>query len=109
MEFIGSDMWKPYLKVIVKKAGQAVHILDRFHIMANMNKAIDKVRAQEARELKAKGLGPVLKGSRWLFLKRVENMTFKQIENLALVLRYNLKTVRCYLMKEEFQLFWEYK
>jgi len=109
LEFICSDMWKPYLKVIAKKAGQAVHILDRFHIMANMNKAIDKVRAQETRELKAKGLEPVLKGSRWLFLKRVENMTFKQIENLASVLRYNLKTVRCYLMKEEFQFFWEYK
>ncbi|MHB8878768.1 MAG: transposase, partial [Myxococcaceae bacterium] len=32
-----------------KKASQAVHVLDRFHIMAKMNKAIDEVRAQEAK------------------------------------------------------------
>jgi len=45
-------MWKPYLKVIAKKAGQAIHILDRFHIMSHLSKAIDAVRAQETRELK---------------------------------------------------------
>ena len=39
-------MWKPYLRVIAKKASHAVHILDRFHIMSQMSKAIDKVRAQ---------------------------------------------------------------
>ena len=109
LKFICSDMWKPYLKVIAKKAGQAIHILDRFHIVAHMNKAIDKVRSQEARELKAKGLDPVLKGTRWLFLKKVENMSFRQIEKLAVVLRHNLRTVKSYLIKEEFQAFWEYK
>ena len=31
--FICSELWKPYLKVIAKKAGQAIHVLDRFHIM----------------------------------------------------------------------------
>jgi transposase len=39
IKFICSDMWKPYLKVIAKKAGQAVHILDRFHIMQHFSKA----------------------------------------------------------------------
>ena len=33
IEFVCSDMWTPYLKVIAKKAGQAVHVLDRYHIM----------------------------------------------------------------------------
>jgi len=47
-----SDMWKPYLKVIAKKAGRAVHVLDRFHIMAHFSKAIDEVRAKEVKELK---------------------------------------------------------
>ena len=109
LQFICTDMWKAYLKVIAKNAGQAINVLDRYHIMAHLNKAIDKVRAQEARELKEKGYEPVLKGSRWLFLKRVENLTFKQIPKLAEILRYNLKTVRSYLLKEEFQFFWEYQ
>ena len=29
IEFICSDMWKPYLNVIAKRAGQAIHVLDR--------------------------------------------------------------------------------
>ena len=49
LSFVCSDMWKPYLKVIAKKAGHALHVLDRFHVVARMNKAIDEVRAQEAR------------------------------------------------------------
>ena len=108
LSYICSDMWKPYLRVIAKKAGHAIHILDRFHIMANMSKAIDKVRAQEAKELKDKGYDPVLTKSRWLLLKRPENLTEKQETKLADLLQYNLKSIRSYLLKEEFQLFWSY-
>jgi transposase len=48
-------MWKPYLKVIEKKARQAIHILNRFHIMTHLSKAIDEVRAGEAKDLREKG------------------------------------------------------
>ncbi|MBM3790272.1 MAG: ISL3 family transposase [Acidobacteria bacterium] len=106
--FICSDMWKPYLRVIAKKAGQAIHVLDRFHIAMHMNKAIDEVRAKETRELKAKGLNPILTHSRWCLLKRPENLTAKQEVKLYDLLRYNLKAVRSYLLKEDFQLFWDY-
>ena len=99
-------MWKPYPKVFAKKAKGAIHILDRFHIMAHMSKAIDEVRAKEARELQAKGGIPVLADTRRVFLKRVENLTEKQISKLADLLKQNLKTVNSYLLKQEFQLFW---
>ena len=108
LRFICSDMWKPYLKVIAKKAGQAIHVLDRFHIAMHMNKAIDEVRAKETRELKAKGLMPVLTHSRWCLLKRPENLTTSQEVKLSDLLRYNLKAVRSYLLKEDFQFFWDY-
>ena len=101
-------MWKPYLKVIAKKAGEAIHILDRFHIMAHMGKAIDDVRAQETKELKANGYEPILTKTRWLLLKRPENLTEKQGIKLSELLQYNLKSIRSYLLKEEFQLFWQY-
>jgi len=87
---------------------QAINILDRFHIVAHINKAIDQVRAAEAKELEHKGYVPVLKKNRWLFLKRRENLTDKQDTSLAALLQYNLKTVRSYLLKEDFQSFWEY-
>ncbi len=109
LKFVCSDMWKPYLKVIAKKAAGAIHVLDRFHIMAKMNKAIDEIRAAEAKRLKADGYEPVLKHSRWCFLKRPENLTEKQTVKLSEVFQYNLKTVRAYLHKGEFDRFWEYK
>ena len=108
LEYVCSDMWKPYLKVIQKKAVNALHILDRFHIMAYLSKAMDEVRAQEMKSLKDKGLEPVLTKTRWLLLKRPESLSDRQESKLADLVRYNLKTIRCYLLKEEFQLFWEY-
>jgi transposase len=109
LKFVCSDMWKQYLDVIRTRAGDAVHILDRYHIMAKMNKAIDEVRAGEARRLEADGYEPVLKHSRWCLLKRKENLTTKQTVKLREVLRYNLRTVRAYLSREEFQRFWTYQ
>ncbi len=108
LEFVASDMWKPYLDVIAERAGKALNILDRFHIMSHLGKAIDKIRAQEARELNRRGLDPVLKGSRFLLLKRPENLTANQDVKLADLLRYNLKAVRAYVLKEDFQFFWDY-
>ena len=108
IEYVCSDMWKPYLKVIAKKIPQAIHVLDRFHIMAHLSKAIDEVRAGEAREMKRKGLEPLLSHSRWCLLKRVSHLTTKQATKLEDLLQYNLKTIKVYLMKEEFQLFWTY-
>lgn len=108
LRFVCSDMWKPYLRVIAEKASFAVNVLDRFHVMSHMSKAIDKVRATEAKELKAKGKQPLLTGSRWCLLKRPENLTDKQVDRLKDLLACNLKTVRAYLLKEDFQRFWEY-
>lgn len=108
LKFVCSDMWKPYLKVIAKKAGKAIHVLDRFHVMQKMNKAIDEVRAAETKRMKHDGYEPVLKHSRWCLLKRPENLTDKQTVKLSELLQYNLRSTRAYLLREDFQRFWEY-
>src|SRR5271165_2210666 len=108
IEFVCSDMWQPYLEVIRQKCSQALHILDRFHIVAKMNKALDEVRAAESRKMAREGHEPLLKKSRWCVLKRKENLTSQQNLRLRELLRYNLQTVRAYLLKEDFQQFWEY-
>jgi transposase len=109
LQFVCSDMWRPYLNVIADKAAQAIHVLDRFHIMAHLNKAIDEVRAGEARQMKADGFEPLLTNSRWVLLKRPENLTDKQDLKLAQLLDYNLKSIRSYLLKEDFQQLWHYR
>ena len=102
IEFVCSDMGKPYLKVIKERIGQAVHILDRFHIVARLNKALDEVRAQEHRKMKEEGYEPLLTKARWLLLKRERNLTEKQEMKLRDLIQYNLKSIRAYFLKEDF-------
>jgi transposase len=109
IRYVCSDMWKGYLKVVAQRLPDAVHILDRFHIVANLNKALDKVRAAEAKKLSAIGDSETLKKTRWCILKRPKNLTTKQRGRLKELLSYNLKTVRAYLLSQEFQFFWTYK
>ena len=73
-----------------------------------MNTALDQVRAGEARTLARDGYEPVLKKTRWCVLKRRTNLTRQQRFRLRDLLRYNLQTVRAYLLKEDFQQLWEY-
>jgi len=108
LKYVCSDMWQPYLDVLAELASGAVHVLDRYHLVARLNKAVDEVRAEEAKRLKRDGYEPVLKHSRWCLLKRPENLTDKQTVKLQEILRYNLRTVRAYLHKEELQRLWEY-
>ena len=92
----------------LRAARRGVHILDRFHIVANVNKALEEIRAGESRRIASEGGVPVLKKSRWLLLKREENLKTEQRFRLRDLLRYNLKTVRAYLLKEAFQQLWDY-
>lgn len=107
LRYVASDMWQAYLDVLARRAPRAIHVLDRFHIVARMNEAIDKVRAAEVKRLKADGYEPVLKKSRWCLLKRPDNLNPRQATKLADILRYNLRTVRAYLLKEELTEMWE--
>lgn len=109
IEFVCSDMWKPYLDLIKKNCTGALNILDRFHVVAKLNLAIDEIRSGEARQLIKDGYEPVLKKSRWCLLKRPQNLTDPQRIKLREVLRYNLKSVRAYLFKEYFQHLWDYE
>jgi transposase len=109
LTFICSDMWSPYLKVIRKKAPQALNILDRFHIVGHLTKAVNQVRVDEVRKLKQDGYDEsVLRHTKYCFLKNPGNLTDKQQVKLDDVLEYDLKSVRAYLLKESFQLFWNY-
>ena len=108
LKFICSDMWKPYLTTIADRASNALNILDRFHVSQKLSKAIDEVRASETRSLVAKGKEVVLKHSRWALLKNPENLTDNQKIKLKDLLLCNLKTIRAYLLKEDFKNFWEY-
>lgn len=76
--------------------------------MHGFRKALDVIWAEEHKQLKRDGFEPVLKRSRWCLLKRPENLTERQTVKLSELVQYNLRSVRAYLLREDFQLFWEY-
>ena len=72
LRFVCSDMWKPYLKVLAAQAGQALQVLDRFHITRHMNQAVDQVRRAESTRLRTQSQQQAqrLKHMRWSLLRR---------------------------------------
>lgn len=100
LTFICSDMWKPYLKVVAKKAGHALHILDRFHICQDLSDAIDQVRRAEVRSLRQRGRQPLLATARRVLLKRREHHTREQRARLRDLVQHNLRAVRAMLLRE---------
>lgn len=109
IKFICSDMWKPYLKVIKLRAINALNILDRFHISQKLNQAIDQVRAEEVKALVKKGKDTILRKARYVLLKNPENLKEGHKIKLKELLASNLKSVRAYLLKEDFKQFWGYQ
>ena len=109
LAFVCSDMWKPYLQVVAKKAGHALHILDRFHIAKHMSDAIDQVRRAEVHALRQQGRQPLLTRTRWLLLKRPANQTPEQRTRLRDLVHHNLRAVRAMLLRESFEPFWHYR
>ena len=108
IKVVCSDMWKPYLNVIASMLPAALNVLDRFHIAKKLGEAVDEVRRQEVRKLAAEGYEPVLAKSRFCFLKRPRNFTVKQAAKLSDMLKYDLRTVRAWMLKESFDAFWQY-
>ena len=51
-------MWQPYIDVIKDRAGQAVLVFDKFHIVSQRMKPVDQVRRDEFREK-----GPAAQGA----------------------------------------------
>jgi len=103
-----SDMWKPYLAVVRKHMDEAVQILDRFHITALLNKAVDQVRRGEGHDLRGRRRAQRLKGTRWLLLRPRSRVRGKARERLDAVVHSKLKTARAWSLKESFGHFWTY-
>ena len=109
LRFVCSDMWKPYLNVIAAKAGQALHVLDRFHVTMHLNQAVDEVRRAESGRLRHCLAGQKLKRMRWRLLRRGSRMRGRAKQRLYGLLRAGLATGRAWMLKETFRDFWRYR
>jgi transposase len=111
LRYVCSDMWKPYLKVLAEEAGQALNVLDRFHITQHLNKAVDEVRRAESSRLRAHSQHEAqkLKHMRWPLLRKGSRVRGKARSRLNALLASKLATARAWELKEAFSQFWKYK
>lgn len=107
IRYVCSDMWAPYLAA-VKRRLSALHILDRFHIRQQLNKAVDEVRKDEARALAQAGLQPRLKKLRWALLKNRKNWTASEHRRMRQLEHSGLASIRAYWLVAAFEHFWGY-
>ena len=101
------DMSASYVKatkqVIPLAEGKIVH--DRFHVMQLANKAVDKVRKKENRELIAEG-DTTLVGSKYLWLRSFENQTEAQEARFNEIYNHELDTAKAWGHKEVLRNLW---
>jgi transposase len=111
LRFVCSDMWKPYLSVLATEAGQALHVLDRFHITMHLNQAVDQVRRAESGRLRAasQAAAQQLKHTRWTLLRRGSRVRGRARQKLQALLASKLQTARAWELKETFAHFWKYR
>jgi len=104
-------MWKPYLQVIAAQAGQALHVLDRFHITSHLNQAVDQVRRSECTRLRnhSQQAAEPLKHMRWPLLRRRSRVRGRARQKLNALLASKLATARAWDLKETFSHFWCYQ
>lgn len=95
------------MDVIKARFSNTLLVFDKFHIVRHLMAAVDTVRKEEARELKAQD-PDVLKKTRYIWLKNPWNLTDQQKLRLSYLEKLNLKINRAYLLKEAFRRFWDY-
>ena len=102
IKWVSVDLWKPYLKIIRQYFPKARIVLDKFHLIGQLNKAIDTIRKDE-QMTQEKEDHRILKNSRWLFLYGNENLKLAQLDRLQQILELNQNLYKAYLLKEEFR------
>jgi transposase len=108
---IALDMWQPYIASIEEHFALAdwKMVFDRFHIMQHVGRAVDAVRKQEHRALRADGDDALLR-TKYLWLHSQENLSDERRVQLdGLLRRADLKTARAWTLKEALRRLWHYR
>ena len=109
IEAVAIDMSPAYIDAVVSHLPQATLVFDRFHVIKLYNDKLSELRRALYHQLKDSLQKNVLKGVRWLLLKRPENLdsTRNEPKRLQEALRLNEPLATAYYLKEELNEVWE--
>jgi transposase len=94
---ISMDMSPAFISGAETMLKNANVTFDKFHVIKQLNEALDKVRRDEQKT------NPLLKKSRYLWLMNPNNLTVDQQKKMKTLSRENTKTAKVYQMKLTFQ------
>ena len=109
VEAVATDMSPAYIDAVTTHLRGARLVFDRFHVIKLYNDKLSELRRAMHRELKDTMHKDVLKGARWLLLKRPEHLdpARKEPQRLQEALRLNEPLATAYYLKEELNEIWE--
>jgi transposase len=109
IEAVATDMSPAYIDAVTTHLRGARLVFDRFHVIKLYNDKLSELRRAMHHELKETMHKDVLKGARWLLLKRPENLdpARKEPQRLQEALRLNQPLATAYYLKEELNEIWE--
>jgi transposase len=109
IEAVATDMSPAYIDAVTTYLPGARLVFDRFHVIKLYNDKLSELRRAMHRELKDTMHKDVLKGARWLLLKRPEHLdpARKEPQRLQEALRLNEPLATAYYLKEELNEIWE--
>ena len=107
IECVGIDRGGSYKASVQEYLPDADIVFDKFHIIANYNEVIDKIRRREWREAEAEHK-PFIKGQRFNLFRNTENMTPKREAILNELLSMNEDLNQAYILKEMLKHLWTY-
>jgi transposase len=108
VEAVATDMSPAYIEAVGQRLPNATLVFDRFHVMKLFNDKLSQLRRQLYHRATAEHRR-VLKGVRWLLVKRPEHLdpARGERERLDEALRLNEPLATAYYLKEELGEFWE--
>jgi transposase len=101
------DLWSAYLNSVRLHLKKARVVFDKFHVYRYLSEAIDQVRRDEQNQADEQGK-QLIKGSRWLWLKKAERLKRHQNQTLLEIMAVNISLQKAYLLKEDFRRFYEH-
>lgn len=101
------DMAAGYISSIKEHCKHVSLVLDKFHIVQSLNKAVDEVRKEVWREACKEGK-KAIKGVRWLIAHSSASRSKAQTRKINLLQKSNNKIFRAWLLKDNFEHFWDY-
>ena len=107
VEVVAMDMWRPDMDAAAKWLPNARVCFDRFHVARHLGDAVNAVREQEHRRLRAEGDG-TLTWTKYLWLERPASMRPERRTLLGKLKDVCTRTGRVWALKEAASRLWDY-